>query len=227
MKKLLCLTLALAVLLSLTPVASAWHHRVPVARIPMVPPVYAPAGGGLSMSFSMQGDATAALMLLPLLQRVFGGVAAIDPQLRPFADILQALFPNPNTPSAAQARALTDQMAAMNKQMAALGEKLDTLTDTMKALPGQIKEINKTNQKLDGGSTTGRAAPATPALGDPAAREEIKRALAEIKARQDARASAIAARSVPAHPRGEIQQQLAEIQARRAARLQILASRGN
>jgi len=212
----------------MTTVAPAWHHRVPVARIPMVQPVYAPAaGGGMSMSFSMQGDATAALMLLPLLQRVFSGVAAVDPQLRPFLDLAAVLLPNPNSPTAVQAKALTDQMAAMNKQMAALGDKVDNLTEVMKAVPGQIRETIKTNPKLDGGATSGRAAPAAPAMGDPAAREEIKRALAEIKARQNARASTIAARSVPTSPRAEVQQLLAEIEARRGARPQILAIRGN
>jgi hypothetical protein len=214
-KTILSLTLPLAVLLSGTAPASAWHHwaKVPVA------PVYPVAGGGMAMSFSMQGDATAALMLLPILQRVFGGVAAIDPQLRPFVDLLQTLLPNPNALTATQARGMIEQMTNLNNQMGTLSKDLKDLTDNLKALrPALEKALLK--------GEMGGAAPALPST-DNLARTEIKQLLAEIAARQNARASSMATRSAPVNPRAEIKQLLAEIESRRLSKPQILVSRSN
>jgi hypothetical protein len=186
-----------------------------------VAPVYPAAAGGLAMSFNMQGDATAALMLLPIFQRIFGGIAAVDPQLRPFADIVQAILGNPNAPTAAQVRTMTDEMAKMTKQMEGLGQKLDTLTDAMKGLQ---TDINKA--KLGSGTQTRGAAPAGPGAGNPAARAEIKRLVAEITALQNARANT-ATHLARTNPRAEIKQVLAEIESWRAPKSQILASHSN
>src|SRR5437868_3645165 len=105
----------------------------------------------MAMSFTMQGDATAALMLLPLVQRIFGGIAAVDPQLRPFVDVLQALLPNPNAMTATQARAMTEQMATLNTQMATLSKDIKDLTEAMKT---------RSKAELGPGAGTSGVAPA-------------------------------------------------------------------
>src|SRR5207244_1334254 len=106
MKTTMHLVLAVAVILAATANASAWHHRqtytMPMA--PMVPmtvlPTTAPfvptvaSGAGMSLSMSMQGDATMALMLPLILRGIFERLLApsgpatglaelLLPQLRP------------------------------------------------------------------------------------------------------------------------------------------------